>query len=1012
MSSQACRINNAPSPGIAEGGLRTVTVAAEAPRRDLIRGPEIMAEGTASANAYKPLPAAPLPAEADFYNEYSWSLNAFPALHEVADHLSEELAKVARVLEPWQRSEVITNIFLLACSLGDTVDDYLLGDVYDFSKAERFGQLPGPAIRAISRLLDLAGWLRARRLASLREWRTSWGTAVVDFLEHCFVDGLPEQAILFEHRDRMSRLLEAAPLPKAAGTQRAKIPAFFRSQDFAPGDWLELSRKFVSAFAADGRPALVVGLRTAGSFLAPLSCAFLRRHRSRVDCIAIRPSKALTEQEQSILRSAAEEEAWVLIVDESIHSEQTLAKAVKLLRHAGFSDQDMVVLNAAEPAFPDWKTSRIFQALPNVATITLEPAERYKSRLLDSGKASEQLEQYFTARGYARAQAVADNKNRGLNIDWRGKPPERADIRLKRLYEVHLRRSEGAAEIRYVLAKSVGWGWLSYHAFLAAEKLNEFVPPLIGLRDGILYIEWIPQKNDSSAQMQNREVLLDSVASYVAARAQRLKLASDPTADLLQTGHKGLAIMADCLSRAYPSRMAAALGGALIQKRLATQGATPVMTDSKMSPQEWVVAGRKLLKTDFEHHAQGKNELGMTDPAYDLAGAAFHFGLSEAESARLVGDYVKQTGDTGVEARLFFNKLLVGLWEQNLATLGLHGANLLHRREESHRQYLRAWNFLVSESIRECGKLCQRPAHVGWKGPLVATGIDGVLDRMVFGFPSATAAGIQAISLLHVHGFTIAANTARSLGEVKQYCRSYGFAGGLAECGAVIWDAAKQQEIGLVSPQSLAQLAEVRNAIRLIPGVYLNDDYRYSLRAFTYQDDRTSPLPQDLVQDLLAKLGAERLQAHQTGLDTAITAKEADKGAGLEALVAVAGIPADEVIAIGDSEPDLATFRVARSSFAPAHITCHCEARLLGCHIVAKPYQPGLLQIARRIVHPEGGTCERCRFVEKAWTGKRNLFVSLLEAADGKFSSSLLMRSFSGRAMLAGLQCIGKSKSR
>jgi hydroxymethylpyrimidine pyrophosphatase-like HAD family hydrolase len=413
-----------------------------------------------------------------------------------------------------------------------------------------------------------------------------------------------------------------------------------------------------------------------------------------------------------------------------------------------------------------------------------------------------------------------------------------------------------------------------------------------------------------------------------------------------------------------------------------------------MSPEEWIVTGPGLLKADFEHHAQGKNELGMTDPAYDLAGAIFHFGLSESESAQLVRAYVEKVGDANVADRLFLNKLMVGLWEQNLAILGLQNAKLLYRRNEFHQQYTAAWNFLVMQAIQQCGKLCLRPTEILWKTPLVVTDIDGVLDRMVFGFPCATAAGIKAISLLHSHSFALAVNTARSLPEVKQYCRSYGFAGGIAEYGAVIWDAVNHREVALVSMQSLRQMEQVKKALQEIPGIFLQDDYQYSLRAVMYQDGRTGALPPVLVQDLLGRLGADRLQAHHTGLDTAIIAKETDKGAGLLALLNLVGLPEDETAVIGDSEPDLAMFRVAHSSFAPGHIFCRREAKLLGCWIANLPYQPGLLQIAQKLSHPQGGACDHCRSVEASWPKNKNLFLSLLSAADETPLRSLLRRVF------------------
>src|SRR2546421_750742 len=119
--------------------------------------------------------------------------------------------------------------------------------------------------------------------------------------------------------------------------------------------------------------------------------------------------------------------------------------------------------------------------------------------------------------------------------------------------------------------------------------------------------------------------------------------------------------------------------------------------------------------------------------------------------------------------RLYFNKLAVGVWSQMRALNGLLDRRQLHLQNDYHKQYLAAWNYLVTETVRECGKLCQRQKEISWRAPIVVLDIDGVLDRMVFTFPSATAAGIRALSLLHAHGFAIALNTARTLREVKEY---------------------------------------------------------------------------------------------------------------------------------------------------------------------------------------------------------------------------------------------------
>jgi hydroxymethylpyrimidine pyrophosphatase-like HAD family hydrolase/hypoxanthine phosphoribosyltransferase len=934
-----------------------------------------------------------LPEEIGFYDQYPWVLNAFPTIREILDRLREQLRMLEGLGEGWQQREVITNIFLLACSVTDAIDDYVAGNTYDFSKVSQALPPARLGVAILTRALAVARTLRETRMSSLRTWSEAWRKAVTDFLQHTMVDS-PSQAILVQQCAKLVGLLPPS-FPKRLWDARPKVPAFFRSRDFAPSDCLELGKKFVQRFPDGERPTIILGLRTAGSFLAPLLCAYLRTRFPAVDWIAVRPKKDLATSERTALRQATSRRARVLVVDESIHSGQTLVTAVTLLRRMGFKDDDIVVLNPAEPAFPDWRNSSVVQSVPKIHTITLEPAERYKQRLLDSDSVNALLNEYFRAGGYANARIMSGADVERINAAWRSRPPERVDIRLKRVFEVHLRDAAGRSETRYVLAKSVGWGWLGYHAFQAGRALQKFVPPMLGLREGILYTEWLPQQSNARASVSSRQIAADTLGSYVAARARRLKFAGNPAPDLVrERRHKGLEMLAGALSRAYGSRIAAAAQRSRIQETLSQSCGLSVLTDSKMASDEWISVGARLIKTDFEHHGQGKNELGMTDPAYDLADAVFHFGFSEEQERRLVDKYAIESGDVEAEARLFPNKLLAGLWAQNLATLGLENPRLAGRGDEFHRQYISAWNFLVSQTVRECGKLSQTPRDVSWRSPLVIIDVDGVLDRMVFGFPSTTAAGIKALSLLACHGFTVALNTARTLREVKEYCHAYGLAGGVAEYGGVAWDYVQNRQVSLVDAESMRELEEARGALRRIPGVFLNEDYQYSLRAFNYQNGRTLPLPHSMAQDLLAGLKLNRLHVHRTGLDTAITAKETDKGTGLRALLSLAGLADADVIAVGDSEPDLAMFRGAGRSFAPGNVSCRKEAQLLGCHIATSAYQPGLLEIARKIIHPEGGDCNRCRDVDSRWRRDERLFVSLLDAADRKPLSLLLRNCF------------------
>jgi len=87
-------------------------------------------------------------------------------------------------------------------------------------------------------------------------------------------------------------------------------------------------------------------------------------------------------------------------------------------------------------------------------------------------------------------------------------------------------------------------------------------------------------------------------------------------------------------------------------------------------------------------------------------------------------------------------------------------------------------------------------------------------------------------------------------------------------------------------------------------------------------------------------------------------------------------------VAVGDSEPDLAMFGAVRRSFAPASISCRAAAKALGCQIVGAPYQRGLLEAARLLLHPARTRCPRCESARRARPGTGNLFRELLEVAD------------------------------
>ncbi len=971
--------------------------------RSYVQQPAPGAQGSAS-EACACQPGRPPESELDYYTRHAWCLNAFPTTAEVLTHLREELQLMSSLKEDWCRAEALKNVFLFCCAVSDTVDDHLLGPRYDFSKAEGVFGPSRLVTKPASSALQLWSELRDLATARLKRWREEWEAAVVAFLRAWAACGGQGEAVGADWQAELEAL--ACKLGGAVLGLRPRIPAAFRSQDLTHFDGLALGRKFISASPDRGRPVLVVGLRTAGSYFAPLLRAFLESEGfSDVVSVTMRPKHGLSGRESTHIRQAARRGALALVVDEPVFSATTVAKGLDCLLKAGFEIENIWALFPVHPCRRNWKAGTAGSALERIRVLTLEPEEWHKHRLLEAGAVRGVLAEYFTDRSGASELPIVEEADREFAGAAESHSEPGFHRRLKRAYSVRLSGPGKRAQHLLVVAKSVGWGWLSYHAFLAGQRLAPQVPWMFGLREGILYTEGRPGAGAQAGEA--RAGMLDTLASYLALRTHALRLKEDPAPDLARHGrHRGMDELASVLSGAYGWKVAAVLKRPRIARQLAALGCeAPILTDAKMRPAEWLDGGGRRVKIDFEHHGMGKHQLNVTDPAYDLADAILQWELAEDEERELIRRYTAETADTAVVRRLFLHKLLAGTWNMARAIEFLSDPHLLTRHEEFNRRYLAARRFLVIHTMRFCASLCHRPRGLEWSSPLVVLDVDGVLDKQIFGFPSTTAAGIEAVSLFAAHGIPVALNTARSVSELKEYCKAYGFVGGVAEYGSFVWDALSDRERVLLGSESLAELEKLRAQLREVPGAFVDEACRFCVRAFTYARDTTVPLPTMLVQNLMAKLGLKRLKLHQTYTDSTVIACETDKGAGLRALLALVGRPDLETVAVGDSEPDLPMFSVASRSFAPAQISCPGPARLLGCQIVSRAYQPGLLQIARRIVHPEGGRCDRCQLPSPAQSGGDGLFLRLLREADRSRVRLLLSSILDPKSLRAFLQC-------
>lgn len=935
--------------------------------------------------------------DAAFYREYDWALNIYPRIADTLQRLRADLRKFnlsASEMAGWQRREILTNLFLHGCTICDTVDDFLLGPAYDFSKVAII-PFAGLAIHAFEKARSVPRAIRNRRLARVHRWRREWHAALGEFLRTALI---PETVPSVDLLNRLGSLCDRK-LPQQLLNEVAKVPAALRSQDMSYQDVMRLGEKLVSRVADRHQPILVVGLRTAGSYFAPVLSAFLSVNGfTDVDWVTIRPKKGIAAWEQSKLSAYSRKSARAVIIDEPVNTGKTLLKTVDLIDKAGFRGRTSILI-PVHPSRRDWNQGWESQALSYYDVITLDPEEWYRTALLKPASVSSLLSSWL-GDSNTTVTISTDPKAESLNQRLAEVSELKFHNRLKEVYCVEL--SDGSNTTRkYVIAKSVGCGWYGYHAVLTAERLQGFVPPVIGFAQGLVFEGWVGK--ETTKALKQRDEFWQRAADYISCRTQVLRLDADPVRALAKDNrHKAVEELSGILSKAYGSSPAALLQRARLRDCLTAKDCpVPTLIDGKLRPLEWVDTPAALIKTDFEQHGLGKTELNAVDPAYDLAEAVLHWQLSLDEEKSLLARYISHTGDQHVEQRLQGHKLLAGNWQMMRAFDNLKDSRLSSRAQDFNLDYLNAWNFLIIQTLRFTGSLCLTNPQRSWLAPLVVMDIDGVIDKQIFGFPSTTAAGIRAISLLHAHGYGLALNSARSVPEIREYCQAYGMLGGVAEYGAYIWDGQTDRGEVLVSPEALEQLATLARELRKIPGVFLNDDYKYSIRAFTYSKGVTVAVPTLLIQNLMSALKLDRLTFHQTFLDTAVLSRDVDKGKGMTALLALVNRPNENTTAIGDSEPDLPMFKVARKSYAPGHISCKQAARALGCKFGRGTYQAGLLDVCRRIVHPEGQTCARCKECDALLAGNSDIFVEMLKVADSGKLPSLIKSMFSRWALAA-----------
>jgi hydroxymethylpyrimidine pyrophosphatase-like HAD family hydrolase len=929
--------------------------------------------------------------EERFYSFYKWALDPVLSVRDLFEHLRESLNQLNALSVPWQIEECKANVYLLASALTCTVDDYLGTAPPDVSKISRkFPMLRIPILFArkiVNVLHRLGSFSQKLRVA---RWREKWTSSVDAICELLTRTGKPPHQQFEDLRKSIEDHL-ATSLPRKLLNRSMQLPSGYRSQDLAHQDAFSLAELFTASQENRQSPLLIIGPRSMGAYFAPAAKAKLSELGwTSVSWCTLRPKKGISPWEEHALELLHSPEVQVLVIDESPNTGNTLQLMVKLLRRRGVQPNRIFLLAAMHPARPDWRLP-VSEETQGIRLIRLEADVLHKNRLLEPHSVQPLLASYFQSQGWDDAQLIQSRYTGELNASLEEHFQDGFQCRLKRVFDVRLLKNGEPPVIRKVLAKSVGWGWLGYQAFFAGKQLAGFVPELLGLREGLLYMEWL-----ESVEANPTRPPIERLAAYVAARGARLRLKKDP-AFAISPGYGWTAwsVLIDSLRKAYGPYVGRMKVSAIHQNLAQYVCRAPALIDGNMKPGDWVQTHDSFCKVDYEHHNFGRTELYIVDPAYDLASAVFEFHLSAKDEQELIAQYIQISGDLAAAERILLWKVVHGLVVRELATAALDVETRTDALTASHERLVLAHSFLVHQMNLFSASLLPTRFPLQRTRRLIFLDLDGVFDSDVFGFPQATTSSLIALARLQRHGFSVILNTARSVTDVRQYCDAYGLQGGVAESGCIFVDAQARNELSLIEPEAAEQLSRCKTAIQSLPGVFVDPNYRTAVRAFRYERNRTKGLSEVEVQNVLECEGLERLKFLPTEADTTIIPKSVGKGSGLLWAKKYLKSEGDTVAAIGDNDQDLDMFRAADLAFAPANSSKSVRdySRAGKCKLMRHPFQKGLLEAVTQLIHPGGQLCEKCDVQLVQAHGSDALFQKLMEVAERsksrKFSSFL-----------------------
>jgi HAD superfamily hydrolase (TIGR01484 family) len=878
-------------------------------------------------------------------------------------NLLNDFAELAQLLLNELQHESWLNAYLLAAGMNQIMEDYLHPDPYFLGKAAKYlDQMPlppGPLAAKLACAIKLTiAHINSRRtqIHRLLQWQADLA-ALVQRLADVVACPMATRFVPAE------RLLESAEalltsldyLPARLRREVLRLPSCFRSFDQQPADLERIVRDFAQKWPERCRPLAVVGIRTSGSYLAPLYGAFLKAQGYQdLRVLTLRPEQGLLKHERTALKAVIRQEGLVLVTDDPPITGNSLIRSVEELEHTGIP-ADSIVLLLQIFGEPDTLPA----SLRRYASILLPETEWIISQKLKPTAVrltlAELLGPAITIRG----------------IEPLPLPPRRwvrshtcACFRVELFDRGSSRRWQ-----QQVLVKGAGLGYFGEHSLAIAWHLRCFTPEVYGFKEGLLYRSWLPEEHRLSGLESGWEnKLAAAIVGYVVTRRQALAVKEDISLRML--GQSPVwEVASNLLSRVFGRGWPLAripLVDPLVKRLLRVE--QPAVIDGNMALSHWFAGDREtglLHKVDFDERDFCNLDLSCYDPVFDLAGLAAD-GQNPELTQSLRCTYERLSGET-ISAERWLLYQWVQLWDRQ-RQFGVEWGQV--RRALSH----------VLQSYYT--ELFFSDLPTPDTGPLCVLDLDGVLETESLGFPGLAPAGAFTLRALRQHGYRPVLATGRSLAEVQERCRAYRLAGGVAEYGAVIYNHNTGRLIETLSAEEQADLAQLRQALAELDGIHLDPDFRYAVRAYRLDptNQRRSLSREQVTLALTQSRAKQHVRPISGEAQTDFMMVRIDKGTGLRVLAEELGMQSQAggkkpvVLAVGDTISDLPMFELAMLACAPAN--ADARVRKAGVKVMGRPYQSGLALAASQLLGHLPGECPTCR--APALSADAHLLLTLL----------------------------------